>query len=298
MKDIFVNRHNGPRENEVKEMLAKIGVSSVDELIDQTVPEQIRLKKPLKVGDAMTEFQYTKHLRTLAKKNKVFRSYIGLGYYNTIVPAVVQRNVLENPGWYTAYTPYQAEISQGRLEALLNFQTVVCDLTAMPIANASLLDEATAAAEAMLMFYHSKPKDKENAHTFFVSQDCFPQTIDVLRTRSAPLGITITIGDTNTTNWDNVFGVLLQYPGTNGKATDYSSLTKSLHDKGIYVAVASDLLALALLTPPGEWGADVVVGNSQRFGVPMGYGGPHAAFFATRDNFKRVLPGRIIGVSS
>src|SRR6201997_49000 len=212
MKDMFVNRHNGPREEEVNQMLEKIGVSSVDELINQTVPEQIRLKKPLKVGAALTEFQYTKHLRALSKKNKVFRSYIGLGYYNTIVPAVVQRNVLENPGWYTAYTPYQAEIAQGRLEALLNFQTTIIDLTGMPIANASLLDEATAAAEAMLMFYHSKPKDKDNAHTFFVSQDCFPQTIDVLRTRATPVGINIVIGDVATAQWDGVFGTLLQYP--------------------------------------------------------------------------------------
>ena len=295
--DSFAYRHLGPRTSDVKEMLNKIGYSTIDELISATVPQSIRLSKPLKLPEAMTENEYMAHISELASKNKVFRTYIGLGYYNCITPAVIRRNVLENPGWYTAYTPYQAEISQGRLEALLNFQTVVCDLTAMPIANASLLDEATAAAEAMLMFYHSKPKDKENAHTFFVSQDCFPQTIDVLRTRSAPLGITITIGDTNTANWDNVFGVLLQYPGANGKATDYSSLTKSLHEKGIYVAVASDLLALTLLTPPGEWGADVVVGNSQRFGVPMGYGGPHAAFFATREAFKRVLPGRIIGVS-
>jgi glycine dehydrogenase len=295
--DSFAHRHLGPRPSDVKEMLQRIGYSHIDELISATVPESIRLAKPLKLPAAMTESEYLAHISELASKNKVFRSYIGLGYYNCIIPSVIKRNVLENPGWYTAYTPYQAEISQGRLEALLNFQTVVSDLTGMPIANASLLDEATAAAEAMLMFYHSKPKEKENAHTFFVSEDCFPQTIDVLRTRSAPVGITIVVGNTETANWDNVFGALLQYPGASGKVTDYSTLTKTLHDKGIYVAVASDLLALAVLTPPGEWGADAVVGNSQRFGVPMGYGGPHAAFFATRENFKRVLPGRIIGVS-
>ncbi|HTB05466.1 MAG TPA: aminomethyl-transferring glycine dehydrogenase [Bacteroidia bacterium] len=295
--DSFAHRHLGPRTSDIHEMLNKIGYSTLDELINATVPASIRLTKPLKLPESMTEHEYLAHVSELADKNKVFRSYIGLGYYNCIVPSAIRRNVLENPGWYTAYTPYQAEISQGRLEALLNFQTTVVDLTGMPIANASLLDEATAAAEAMLMFYHSKPKDKEAAHTFFVSNDCFPQTIDVLKTRSAPLGITITIGDVTTANWDGVFGVLLQYPAANGKVTDYSALTKSLHDRGIYVAVASDLLALALLTPPGEWGADVVVGNSQRFGVPMGYGGPHAAFFATQESFKRVLPGRIIGVS-
>jgi glycine dehydrogenase len=295
--DSFAHRHLGPRSGDINEMLHKIGYTSIDELINATIPASIRLTKPLRLPDSMTEHEYMIHISELADKNKVFRSYIGQGYYNCIVPSAIRRNVLENPGWYTAYTPYQAEISQGRLEALLNFQTMVVDLTGMPIANASLLDEATAAAEAMLMFYHSKPKDKEAAHTFFVSQDCFPQTIDVLKTRSAPLGITITIGDVNTANWDGVFGVLLQYPAANGKVTDYSALTKSLHEKGIYIAVASDLLALALLTPPGEWGADVVLGNSQRFGVPMGYGGPHAAFFATQEAFKRVLPGRIIGVS-
>jgi len=295
--DSFEYRHLGPRTQDVNDMLTKVGYTSLDELINATVPASIRLSKPLKLPEAMTEHEYMTHISELADKNKVFRTYIGLGYYNCITPAVIRRNVLENPGWYTAYTPYQAEISQGRLEALLNFQTMVCDLTGMPIANASLLDEATAAAEAMIMFYHSRHKDKETSHTFFVSEDCFPQTIDVLRTRSAPLGITITVGNTETAQWDNVFGVLLQYPSANGKATDYNALTKTLHEKNIFVAVASDLLALTLLTPPGEWGADAVLGNSQRFGVPMGFGGPHAAFFAVQDTFKRVLPGRIIGVS-
>lgn len=298
--DKFVSRHNGPREHEVNQMLAKIGVSSVDELISQTVPPNIRLKQPLRVAPAMSEFQYSKHLKALGKKNKVFRSYIGLGYYNNILPAVIQRNVLENPGWYTAYTPYQAEIAQGRLEAILNFQTMVMDLTAMPIANASLLDEATAAAEALFMFYSNRSKDKvkNNANKFFVSSTCFPQTIDVVKTRAVPYGIELVIGDANTTALDDsFFGVLIQYPDINGEVADYKTFVADAKAKDIQVAVATDLLALALLTPPGEWGADCVVGNSQRFGVPLGYGGPHAAFFACREDYKRLIPGRIIGVS-
>jgi len=298
--DKFVSRHNGPREQEVKQMLAKIGVSSVDELISQTVPPNIRLKQPLRVAPAMSEFQYSKHLKALGKKNKVFRSYIGLGYYNNILPAVIQRNVLENPGWYTAYTPYQAEIAQGRLEAILNFQTMVMDLTAMPIANASLLDEATAAAEALFMFYSNRSKDKvkNNANKFFVSSTCFPQTIDVVKTRAVPYGIELVIGDAATASLDDsFFGVLIQYPDINGEVADYKSFVDGAKSKDIQVAVATDLLALALLTPPGEWGADCVVGNSQRFGVPLGYGGPHAAFFACREDYKRLIPGRIIGVS-
>ncbi len=298
MTDKFVARHNGPRETEVKEMLKKIGVSSVDELINQTVPEKIRLKKPLKVGDAMSEFQYMKHLRSVAKKNKVFRSYIGLGYYNNILPAVIQRNVLENPGWYTAYTPYQAEIAQGRLEALLNFQTMVVDLSAMPIVNASLLDEATAGAEAMFMFYNNRGKTKQGAHKFFVSNTCFPQNIDVVKTRAVPVGIEVVVGDANTVSFDDsFFGALIQYPDINGEITDYKNFVAGCKAKEIQVAVATDLLALALITPPGEWGADCVVGNSQRFGVPLGYGGPHAAFFACKEEYKRLIPGRIIGVS-
>jgi len=298
MKDMFVNRHNGPREAEVNQMLEKIGVSSVDELINQTVPEQIRLKKPLKIGAALTEFQYTKHLRALSKKNKVFRSYIGLGYYNTIIPAVVQRNVLENPGWYTAYTPYQAEIAQGRLEALLNFQTTIIDLTGMPIANASLLDEATAAAEAMFMFHNNRSKNKLHAEKFFVLNTCFPQTIDVVKTRAVPVGIEVVVGDANTVNFDDsFFGALIQYPDINGEVNNYKNFVTTAHSKEVQVCVASDLMALALLTPPGEWGADCVVGNSQRFGVPLGYGGPHAAFFTCKEDYKRLIPGRIIGVS-
>lgn len=298
--DTFVSRHNGPRENEVKEMLKKIGVSSVDELINQTVPSNIRLKEPLKVGAALTEFQYLKHLRALGKKNKVFRSYIGLGYYNTILPSVIQRNVLENPGWYTAYTPYQAEIAQGRLEAILNFQTMVMDLTAMPIANASLLDEATAAAEAVFMFYsnRSREKQKAGAHKLFVSETCFPQVIDVIKTRSNPVGIEVVVGNAASFSVDaSFFGAIIQYPDINGEANNYKSFVEKCHAAEIQVAVGSDLLALALLTPPGEWGADVVYGNSQRFGVPLGYGGPHAAFFACKEDYKRLIPGRIIGVS-
>lgn len=298
--DKFVSRHNGPRENEVKQMLKKIGVSSVDELINQTVPSNIRLKQPLRVAPAMSEFQYTKHLKALGKKNKVFRSYIGLGYYNNILPAVIQRNVLENPGWYTAYTPYQAEIAQGRLEAILNFQTMVMDLTGMPIANASLLDEATAAAEALFMFFshRSKEKVKNNANKFFVSNTCFPQTIDVVKTRAVPYGIELVIGDVNSTKLDDsFFGMLIQYPDINGEVSDYKAFVADAKAKDVQVAVATDLLALALLTPPGEWGADCVVGNSQRFGVPLGYGGPHAAFFTCKEDYKRLIPGRIIGVS-
>ena len=298
--DKFVSRHNGPREQDVQAMLKKIGVNSVEELIEQTVPANIRLKKPLNVAPAMSEYQYLKHLKALGKKNKVFRSYIGLGYYNTILPSVIQRNVLENPGWYTAYTPYQAEIAQGRLEAILNFQTMVMDLTAMPIANASLLDEATAAAEALFMFYSNRSKDqvKNNANKFFISATTFPQTIDVVRTRAVPYGIELVIGDVASTKLDeSFFGALIQYPDINGEANDYRAFVAEQKSKGIQVVVATDLMALALLTPPGEWGADCVVGNSQRFGVPLGYGGPHAAFFTCREDYKRLIPGRIIGVS-
>ncbi|MBA3972400.1 MAG: aminomethyl-transferring glycine dehydrogenase, partial [Bacteroidetes bacterium] len=298
--DKFVNRHNGPRENDVKAMLSKIGAKSVDELIEQTIPAAIRLKKPLNLPSGMTEYNYHKHLRVIASKNKVFKTFIGLGYSNTIIPPVVQRNVLENPGWYTAYTPYQAEIAQGRLEALLNFQTMIMDLTGMEIANASLLDESTAAAEAMAMLFSSRNRDqiKNGAATFFVSDECYPQTIDLLKTRSTPLGIKLLIGDWKTTKLDaSVYGAILQYPSVDGKVNEYSDFVKNAKAQGVSIAVAADILSLVLLTPPGEWGADVVVGNSQRFGVPMGYGGPHAAFFACREEYKRIIPGRIIGVS-
>ena len=298
--DKFVNRHNGPRENEVKDMLKKIGASSLDELIEQTIPKAIRLKKPLNLAKGMSEYNYHKHLKALAAKNKVFKSYIGLGYNNTIIPAVIQRNVLENPGWYTAYTPYQAEISQGRLEALLNFQTMIMDLTGMEIANASLLDEATAAAEAMTMLHNNRNREqiKNGAEKFFVSNECYPQTIDLLKTRSAPLGIELVIGDWKTTTLDSsIYGALLQYPSVDGKVYDYEDFVRKAKANGTSIAVAADVLSLVLLTPPGEWGVDVVVGNTQRFGVPMGYGGPHAAFFACREEYKRIIPGRIIGVS-
>jgi len=298
--DKFVNRHNGPRAKDIEAMLKKIGASSVDELINQTVPASIRLKKPLNLPAGMSEFQYHKHLRAIAAKNKVFKSYIGLGYFNTILPAVIQRNILENPGWYTAYTPYQAEISQGRLEALLNFQTMIMDLTGMEIANASLLDEGTAAAEAMAMLYNNRTRDAaaKGANKFFVSHECFPQTIDLLKTRSSPMGIELVIDDFKTARLDDtIYGALLQYPTANGKVHDYADFVTKANANGTSIAVAADLLSLVLLTPPGEWGADVVIGNSQRFGVPMGYGGPHAAFFACKDAYKRTMPGRIIGVS-
>jgi glycine dehydrogenase len=298
--DKFVNRHNGPRATDVTAMLAKINVSSVDELINQTIPSAIRLKAPLNLPKGMTEYAYHKHLRKIASKNKVYKTYIGLGYNNTIVPPVVQRNILENPGWYTAYTPYQAEIAQGRLEALLNYQTMIMDLTGMEIANASLLDESTAAAEAMTMLYNNRSRDavKNGATKFFVSNECFPQTIDLLKTRSTPLGIELIIGDWKTQVLDaSVYGALLQYPTIDGVVNNYADFVKNAKANGIAIAVAADVLSLVMLTPPGEWGADVVVGNTQRFGVPMGYGGPHAAFFACREEYKRILPGRIIGVS-
>jgi glycine dehydrogenase len=298
--DKFVGRHNGPRANDITAMLKKIGASSVDELIAQTVPAAIRLKKPLNLPSGMSEYQYHKHLRGVAAKNKVFKTYIGLGYYNTIVPAVIQRNILENPGWYTAYTPYQAEISQGRLEALLNFQTMIMDLTGMEIANASLLDEATAAAEAMAMLLNNRSREavENGVNKFFVSSDCFPQTIDLLKTRSTPMGIELVIGDFKTAALDgSVYGALLQYPGAEGRVHDYADFVKKAKTNGISIAVAADVLSLVLLTPPGEWGADVVIGSTQRFGIPMGYGGPHAAYFACREHYKRSMPGRIIGVS-
>ena len=298
--DKFVDRHNGPNKEQVKKMLAKVGVNTIDELIDQIIPDSIRSKRPLKVDRAVSEFRYLKDLKKIASKNKVFRSYIGLGYSGTIIPSVNLRNVLENPGWYTAYTPYQAEISQGRLEALLNFQTAVIDLTGMPIANASLLDEATAAAEAMAMLFNSRSRDaqKRDANIFFVSNDVYPQTIALLKTRSTPLGITLEIGDWKTFQFSGkIFGALIQYPNIDGNINDYSDFTTRAKTNDSSVAVATDLLALTLLSPPGEWGADVVFGNSQRLGVPMGYGGPHAAFFAAKEDHKRLLPGRIIGVS-
>lgn len=296
----FSARHIGPRESDVKEMLSAIGVNSIDELINQTIPSKIRLKKELNLDKPLTEFEYLNHIKDLSSKNKLFKSYIGLGYYNTILPSVIKRNIFENPGWYTAYTPYQAEISQGRLEALLNFQTMVLDFTGMEIANASLLDEGTAAGEAMIMAYANRSKEAKaaGANQFFVSDKCLPQTISVLKTRSTPLNIELIIGDFNTFEFtDKVYGALLQYPDVTGQINDYAAFTTKAHNNGSLVIVAADLLSLALLTPPGEWGADVVVGSTQRFGVPMGFGGPHAAYFATKDEYKRTMPGRIIGIS-
>ena len=296
--DVFADRHIGPDEHETKEMLQSIGADSVDSLIAETVPASIRRSTPLNLPEAQSEFTYLNELRKKAAKNKLYKNYIGCGYYGTITPAAIRRNILENPGWYTQYTPYQAEIAQGRLEALLNFQTMVSDLTAMPIANASLLDEGTAAAEAMHLFWGVKNKKDSEFNKFFVSQLCFPQTIDVIKARAEILGIEVVIGDHKTITIDNsYFGALVQYPAMDGNVFDYKAFTDACHALECHVTVACDLLSLALLTPPGEWGADCAVGNSQRFGVPMGYGGPHAAFFATKDEYKRILPGRIIGVS-
>ncbi len=299
-KDKFSNRHIGPRDGDLASMLEKIGVASLDELIRQTIPENIRLKEPLRLQEGLSERQFFRKIRGFASLNKVYNTYIGMGYYDTVTPSVILRNVFENPVWYTSYTPYQAEISQGRLEALLNFQTMVCEMTSMDIANASLLDEATAAAEAMSMMFASRSRQmvKEGANRLLVDEKMWPQTIDVLLTRSRPLGITLTIGplpDFEITG--DVFGIMVQYPNSDGEVIDYSDLVGKAHEKGVKSAFATDLFSLAMLTPPGEWGADIVFGNSQRFGIPMGYGGPHAAFFATREEFKRILPGRIIGVT-
>ncbi|MGB3464638.1 MAG: aminomethyl-transferring glycine dehydrogenase [Cyclobacteriaceae bacterium] len=295
----FENRHNSPGEAEITKMLEAVGVDSVEELIDQTIPSTIRLKNELRLPDPVNEFTFLKQFRELALKNKIFKSYIGMGYYNCVVPTVIQRNILENPAWYTAYTPYQAEIAQGRLEALINFQTVVTDLTGMEIANASLLDEGTAAAEAMSMLAGLTKGPKKKASKFFVDKNVYPQTIDILRTRATPTGIDLVIGDLSELDLTDseLYGVLVQYPNNDGLAIDHSHFFASAAENKVFVAVAADLLSLSLLKSPGEMGADVVVGSSQRFGVPMGYGGPHAAFFATRESFKRSIPGRIIGVS-
>ncbi len=298
--DKFVTRHNGPRNHEVQQMLDTIGVESLDQLIDRTVPSGIRLEKKLNLPEAMSEFEYLNHLRSLGSKNKQFRSFIGQGYYGVALLSVIIRNVLENPSWYTSYTPDQAEISQGRLEALLNFQTMIIELTGMEIANASLLDESTAAAEAMIMMFNSRSRDavKAGVNRFFVDEDVFLQTKDVIQTRSLPLGIELVIGKYDELVPDNTFfGAFVQYPAASGALRDYKEFTEKVHSAGGLVGVAADIMSLALLTPPGEWGADIVAGSSQRMGLPVSFGGPHAGYFATRDSLKRSMPGRIIGVS-
>jgi glycine dehydrogenase len=298
-KESFADRHHGTNQANIQAMLQTIGIDSLERLIDQTIPSSIRLQKPLNLPQAQSEYTFLQNFKKLASKNKVFKSCIGTGYSDCITPPVILRNILENPGWYTAYTPYQAEIAQGRLEALINFQTMVIDLTGMEIANASLLDEGTAAAEAMTMFYALRKGNKKNAQTFFVSELCHPQTIDILQTRAAPLGIQIQIGHHEHIDFRNedIFGILVQYPATNGEVYDYTALATKAKNTNIFTAVSADLLSLTLLKSPGEMGVDAVVGLSQRFGVPMGYGGPHAAFFATKEEYKRQMPGRIIGVS-
>ena len=296
----FSDRHIGPRKSEISTMLKSVGVDAISDLINQTIPSHIQLDSDMDLPEPLSEHRFIEHMKTLASQNRCYRSYIGMGYFNTVLPGVIQRNILENPGWYTSYTPYQAEISQGRLEALLNFQTMVSDLTAMDLANASLLDEGTSAAEAMIMLYNSRTRSqkKENVNKFFVSEMCLPQTIDILNTRSEPLGIEIIIGNHLEYDFSQLcFAVLLQYPGKYGEVTDYVEFASKIKEKEIAIIVAADLLSLTMLKPPGEWGADVVVGTTQRFGIPLGYGGPHAAYFATLEKYKRNIPGRIIGVS-
>ena len=292
----FQERHIAPSEKDTVAMLKTVGAETLDQLIEETVPSKIRLKQPLNLPAPKSEYDYLKHLKRVSLNNKIFKSFIGQGYYDTVTPAVILRNIFENPGWYTQYTPYQAEIAQGRLQALLNFQTMVIDLTGMEIANASLLDEGTAAAEAMFMQY-SLRKNKQ-ANTFFVSEELFPQTIDILKTRSTPYGINLVIGNHQTIELtEDMFGAIVQYPAGNGEVYNYKGFAENAHEKGIKLTVVADILSLTLLTPPGEWGADIVVGNTQRFGVPMGFGGPHAAYFATKEEYKRSMPGRIIGVT-
>jgi glycine dehydrogenase len=298
--DKFVNRHNGPRHHELPKMLEVIGVDSLEQLIDKTIPPKIRLSKSLRLPEAMSEYEYLNHIRKLGAKNKLFRSFIGQGYYGVALLSVVIRNVLENPSWYTSYTPYQAEISQGRLEALLNFQTMVIELTGMQIANASLLDESTAAAEAMIMMFNARSRAavKTGANKFFVDEDIFPQTMEVIKTRSKSLGIELISGKYDEVQFDEMFfGAFVQYPAASGVIRDYKEFTQRAHSAGALMGVEADLMSLAILIPPGEWGADIVVGSNQRFGLPMGFGGPHAGYLATRDELKRNIPGRIIGVS-
>jgi len=299
-RNLLVHRHIGISEEDLPVMLKTVGVKTIDQLIDQTIPKDIRMKESLKLPPALSEYEYSNHIQSLAVKNKVFKTYIGMGYYNTVTPAVIWRNVFENPVWYTSYTPYQAEISQGRLEAMLNFQTMVSDLTALPLTNSSLLDEATAAAEAMTMFHNTRSRQMEEQHvnTLLVDKEIWPQTLSVLQTRAMPQGIELLIADVASFDFSvPVFGAIIQYPNANGEVIDYAEFVEKAHAHDCRVAVATDLLALTLLTPPGEWDADVAFGSSQRFGIPLGFGGPSAAFFATKDSFKRDIPGRIVGIS-
>lgn len=298
--DVFALRHIGITEKDLQSMFEIVGVNNMEQLINETIPDEIRLEKPLDIPQGISEHEFLTHIQQLADKNKVFKSYIGLGYHESLTPSVIKRNILENPGWYTAYTPYQAEIAQGRLEALLNFQTMVSDLTGMELANASLLDESTAAAEAMTMLFDVRSRQQKKVGTtkFFVSEEVLPQTLSLLETRSTPLGIELVIGNHEEFDFSSDFyGALLQYPGKHGQVNDYARFVENAKASDIKVAVAADILSLVLLTPPGEWGVDVVVGTTQRFGIPLGYGGPHAGFFATKEDYKRSIPGRIIGVT-
>jgi glycine dehydrogenase len=298
--DSFASRHIGPRPNEIEGMLKKTGVKSLDELIHKTIPASIHLPKPLDLPDGISEYEYFNKIREIGKKNKLYKTFIGQGYYGTIFPAVIQRNILENPSWYTSYTPYQAEISQGRLEALLNFQTMIMELTRMEIANASLLDEGTAAAEAMIMMFNLRSRDavREGVQRFFIDNNVFPQNLEVMKTRALPLGIEIITGDYKNIDLSGkFFGAIVQFPAADGEIRDYAGFIKKAKESNVLTGVIADIMSLVLLTPPGEWGADVVVGSTQRFGIPLGYGGPHAGYFATREQYKRSLPGRIIGVS-
>ncbi|MDR2009546.1 MAG: aminomethyl-transferring glycine dehydrogenase [Bacteroidales bacterium] len=300
IKEDFSKRHIGPRESEYSEMLKKVGVSSINELMDQIIPPAIRLKEDIIIDAPLTEYEYLNKIKNIASKNKVYRSFIGMGYYGTSVPSVILRNIFENPGWYTSYTPYQAEISQGRLEALLNFQTVITELTGMEISNCSLLDEGTAAAEAMSMMFAARSRQaiKEGKNVLFVDNDIFPQTLDVLKLRAEPIGVNIVTGSYEDYEFsDKTFGIIVQYPAASGIIKDYSKFVEKAHAAEVLVAVAADILSLAILTPPGEWGADIVIGSTQRLGLPLGYGGAHAGYLATSDKYKRIMPGRIIGVS-
>ncbi|MGA0245422.1 MAG: aminomethyl-transferring glycine dehydrogenase [Schleiferiaceae bacterium] len=297
-RNSFAYRHIGPKAVDVDQMLSTIGLDSIDTLIEQTIPKAIRAEKELDLSDSMTEAEFGEHIAALGEMNSIFKTYIGMGYHPTVLPGVIQRNILENPGWYTAYTPYQAEIAQGRLEALMNYQTMVVDLTGMELANASLLDEATAVAEAMSMFFGAMPRNKKKtgAHKFFVDQNTFPQSITLLKTRAQPIGVELVFGDYSSFEaTDDFFGAMLQYPNSDGSVEDYRAFAAQCNQADIQLVVAADLMSLTLLTPPGEWGADAVVGTTQRFGIPLGYGGPHAAYFATKESYKRHIPGRIIG---